>query len=441
MNEYNVKVNFEKGQIITNLKKLVQNDYNSTKLNFTFDKEGRVLFKLLYPDGTQYVDEIQNNELVFGPGILNQEGDYEYEIALYTDDGRLTDHATKSFEVRSELVNTDELVAPDDRVPVLDVLINELNRIKKDIEDGKYNTNGGASLEKIKEITGELEKLNTEDKSNLVNAINEAIDKSCKITEITEDKAKLWEYPEGVYYTDKNVNIANGYATGSGNKIVVIGRATNGNAIVTVYSTNCIYYSNSSDLAKFYSFDNIALKTELNNLKAECVLLQYSERIGHFVSNSGVNYEINTKTNEITVNDGFLFYLGQRQNDLQNKKTTLQIPTGSVFSCVVYDLKGTAETRLSCVLQADFDPTRHVLMCIIRKGYYTIPSANWIEGRYKVDGVLYNPEEQKETIEKVYVSTTGTDTNNETGDINHPFLTINKAINSGAKTIFALGIV
>ena len=290
MNEYNVKVNFEKGQIITNLKKLVQNDYNSTKLNFTFDKEGRVLFKLLYPDGTQYVDEIQNNELVFGPGILNQEGDYEYEIALYTDDGRLTDHATKSFEVRSELVNTDELVAPDDRVPVLDVLINELNRIKKDIEDGKYNTNGGASLEKIKEITGELEKLNTEDKSNLVNAINEAIDKSCKITEITEDKAKLWEYPEGVYYTDKNVNIANGYATGSGNKIVVIGRATNGNAIVTVYSTNCIYYSNSSDLAKFYSFDNIALKTELNNLKAECVLLQYSERIGHFVSNSGVNY-------------------------------------------------------------------------------------------------------------------------------------------------------
>lgn len=130
MNEYNIKVDFTKGKIFTNLKKLVQNDYNSTKLNFTFDKEGRVLFKLLYPDGTQYVDEIQNNELVFGAGILNQEGDYEYEISLYTEDGRLTDYATKSFEVRSELVDTDEIVAPDDRVPVLDKLINEVNELR-----------------------------------------------------------------------------------------------------------------------------------------------------------------------------------------------------------------------------------------------------------------------------------------------------------------------
>lgn len=137
MNEYNIKVDFTKGKIFTNLKKLVQNDYNSTKLNFTFDKEGRVLFKLLYPDGTQYVDEIVNNELVFGPGILNQEGTYEYEIALYTEDGRLTDYATKTFEVRSELVNTDELVTPDDRVPVLDKLIDEVNTIKQDIGEGE----------------------------------------------------------------------------------------------------------------------------------------------------------------------------------------------------------------------------------------------------------------------------------------------------------------
>lgn len=144
MNEYNIKVDFTKGKIFTNLKELVQNDYNTTKLNFTFDKEGRVLFKLLYPDGTQYVDEIQNNELIFGKGVLNQEGTYEYEIALYTADGRLTDHATKSFEVRSELVDTDELVGPDDRVPVLDTLINEVNTIKQDVEDGKYNGKDGS---------------------------------------------------------------------------------------------------------------------------------------------------------------------------------------------------------------------------------------------------------------------------------------------------------
>ena len=74
MNEYIFDVNFKRGRIKSNLNELVQNDYNSTKLNFTFDKEGRILFKMLYPDRTQYVDEIKNNTLIFGPGILNQEG-------------------------------------------------------------------------------------------------------------------------------------------------------------------------------------------------------------------------------------------------------------------------------------------------------------------------------------------------------------------------------
>ena len=141
MNEYYVKVNFEKGMIQTNFKKLVQNDYNSTKLNFTFDKEGRVLFKMLYPDGTQYVDEIINNSLVFGVGILHQEGDYEYEISLYTEDGRLTDQAIKKFEVRSELVNTDEIVEIDDRVPILDRLINEVNGLN----NGGTGVSGGVA--------------------------------------------------------------------------------------------------------------------------------------------------------------------------------------------------------------------------------------------------------------------------------------------------------
>lgn len=150
MNEYKFDVNFEKGRILTDLRKLVQNDYNSTKINFTFDKEGRVLFKVLYPDKSVYVTQIENDELIFGPGILNQEGDYEVEISLYSDDGRLTDYATKSFEVRAELVNTDEIVEPDDRVPILDKLINEveetntyLNEVKQNIENGEFNGEDG----------------------------------------------------------------------------------------------------------------------------------------------------------------------------------------------------------------------------------------------------------------------------------------------------------
>lgn len=142
MNEYNIKVDFEKGMIHTNLKKLVQNDYNSTKLNFTFDKEGRVLFKLLRPDNSQYVDEIVENTLIFGPGILSKEGEYTYEISLYTDDGRLTTTKEKTFYVRNEFVSTDEIVEVDNRIPVLDKLINEVNKLKQDIENGDFDGKG-----------------------------------------------------------------------------------------------------------------------------------------------------------------------------------------------------------------------------------------------------------------------------------------------------------
>lgn len=143
MNEYNFNVKFEKGRISSNLKKLVQNDYNSTKINFTFDKEGRKLFKMLYPDGSAYITQIDNDELVFGPGVLSQDGTYEVEIALYTADGRLTDYATTKFSVRAELIQSDEIVENDDRLPILDSLIGDVEQIKQDVEDGKFNGKDG----------------------------------------------------------------------------------------------------------------------------------------------------------------------------------------------------------------------------------------------------------------------------------------------------------
>lgn len=128
MNEYYFNVYFQNGKIDTDLEYLVQNDYNSTKLKFTFDKEGRVLFKLLYPDGeTKYVNEIVDNEIILGKGILSHHGDYEIEISLYTEDGKLTDYAIKTIHVRNEIVSTDEIVEADDRVPILDKLINDVN--------------------------------------------------------------------------------------------------------------------------------------------------------------------------------------------------------------------------------------------------------------------------------------------------------------------------
>lgn len=143
MNEYNFNVKFEKGRISSNLKRLVQNDYNSTKINFTFDREGRKIFKMLYPDGSTYITQIDNDELMFGPGVLSQDGTYEVEIALYTENGRLTDYATTKFDVRAELIQSDEIVELDDRIPILDVLINDIEQIKQDVKDGKFNGKDG----------------------------------------------------------------------------------------------------------------------------------------------------------------------------------------------------------------------------------------------------------------------------------------------------------
>lgn len=136
MNEYYMNVNFEKGKIDTNLFKLVQNDYNSTKINFTFDKEGTIQFKMLFPDKTTaYIDEIVNNEIILKEGLLSQNGTYKIEICVNGVDSRLTDYPTHEFIVRKELINTDEIVEPDDRVPILDNLINQVNQTKEDVEN------------------------------------------------------------------------------------------------------------------------------------------------------------------------------------------------------------------------------------------------------------------------------------------------------------------
>lgn len=148
MNEYYLIVNFKKKKIITDLEELVQNDYEAYKLKFEFDKEfERALFKLKYPTGNKiWVQEINNNELILP--VLESPGIYKYEISIYSENGRLTDYAIKDFNVRSELVNTDDVVETDDRVPILDNLINETNQLvrettelKEDVTEAIKETN------------------------------------------------------------------------------------------------------------------------------------------------------------------------------------------------------------------------------------------------------------------------------------------------------------
>ena len=154
MIEYNdIIVDFKKGYIINMPKNLVQNDYNSTKLNFNFNFDGTVVFKMLYPDGEKFiVKEVKNNSIILEKGDLSQEGIYQIELSLLGEDSRLTNSAISRVEVRRELISTDQVVESDDRVPILDELVNKVNST---ITSSRTNINILGSYDTIEDLKAE----------------------------------------------------------------------------------------------------------------------------------------------------------------------------------------------------------------------------------------------------------------------------------------------
>ena len=74
------------------------------------------------------------------------------------------------------------------------------------------SASGGITLDDVEAITGELANLNTEDKSNLVNAINEVANKGSKIlTESTIEYADL--EPGNIYYCPNMIHFDYGYGS------------------------------------------------------------------------------------------------------------------------------------------------------------------------------------------------------------------------------------
>lgn len=151
MKEYTMLVKHD--EIITSLKKMVQNDYESIDLIVDVEIEAsKYNFKLLYPDKTIWVKEIIDGKITLP--VLTNSGNYQYEVSCYDEKGRLTSTAIGSFYVRSELVKTDEEVQRDDRLPILDDLINQVNDL-----DVKVNEN-----EEIRQENEEIRQTNEEER-------------------------------------------------------------------------------------------------------------------------------------------------------------------------------------------------------------------------------------------------------------------------------------
>lgn len=134
MNEIKIKVKFKKGLCYSQGIKLVQNDYNSTKLVFEFDdNEGTKIFELRDSDDNVILaDEIVNNELILARfdehdnayPIFTKEGEYVYEVSLYKDNSKLTS-AYDKFKVNAEQVIIDGEIV-ETYTPMFDNLLSDL---------------------------------------------------------------------------------------------------------------------------------------------------------------------------------------------------------------------------------------------------------------------------------------------------------------------------
>ena len=182
MNIILIKLSFEKRRIIKEGVKLVEGDYNSTKIVFEFDKEyeGRKVFELAKPDTNEaiFVSEIINNEVLLvtkvavkdergyikytdeneaiywydeennkvydeqgqeqeidietltkvlvDGSIFNESGRFPFEVTLYNGDSKLTS-VSSGLSVAEEMVRIgDEEVST--YLPIFDQLIAELNQ-------------------------------------------------------------------------------------------------------------------------------------------------------------------------------------------------------------------------------------------------------------------------------------------------------------------------
>lgn len=166
MNEYTLVVDFKKKDIKRDRKiKLVENDYNSTKFNFEFDSiydNYTKVFELKYPSGKKWIKEIIDNEVILADkdengnlvSILIESSDYQYEIVLYDANSKLTHSAIGEFEVREELVKTtDKEIELDDRLPILDQLIQKTIELKEgydnlDVDVEKTDTKSTITITK-----------------------------------------------------------------------------------------------------------------------------------------------------------------------------------------------------------------------------------------------------------------------------------------------------
>lgn len=289
MKQYRIKAYFKKDLMLVPEIKLVAQDFNSTELIFEFDiEEGRKVFELKRQDGKKYVTDIIDNKVSLvnyneegnEASLIPISGTYEFEIVNYTEDSKLTLTKTGIIEVRSEVVSLeDEEVEKDTRLPILDQLIVETEKVKNGLEDvTKYAKEQG---DYAKEQASNVIKAN-EEANKIVSGFETNVNK------YTSDFNKNAESKENSYNENASAKLKE-YNDNTEAKI----KAYDENA------TNKTTEFNKNVEIKINEFNsNATSKTEEYNSNAEAKVNEFNTNVDELIQDVEDCYN-NVLTNEV----------------------------------------------------------------------------------------------------------------------------------------------
>ena len=205
MNEIEINVDINQNKLVAPVIELLQNDYNSTKFifNFTGDDNYTKVLQLQLPDGSIWIKDIVNNQIVLADEkdgklvpILVQNGKYIFDVAVYSNNAKLTTTNRETFFVRSEL--TGETIELDDRLPILDRLITETNNLDVSVE--KTDERALVTLSKkdgtnetVEILDGKDYVLTEEDKAEILEIVKQELEtqseyiKTAEANEVVKD--------------------------------------------------------------------------------------------------------------------------------------------------------------------------------------------------------------------------------------------------------------
>ena len=138
MKEYNFEISFKDGGIYSKerLNELVQNDYNSIKLNFEFKDlySNKILFKMIDSSENLLVSRfLEDNSIILEAGELKATGTYKFDLSLYDEDSKLTTSDTFILEVRKEITNINDEKDNPEKPTILDQLINKVSSLEEKV--------------------------------------------------------------------------------------------------------------------------------------------------------------------------------------------------------------------------------------------------------------------------------------------------------------------